>query len=344
MKKYIFLLAAILSPCVVQDTEARELFLGDECCASSTCDGGCASSTCANRASWDVGYASVFLKPYFERDIAFFDANAAGTPGDNATRIYEFDWDLEHSPRVWFGQTGCGGCGWRITYFQFDHETGLSATEDEGDNLEADWDMDEDDIDIYVTSGPNGEPGSIVASNSLRLHVLDFDVFQNVDVGNLELSISGGVRYVQMDRHYVAYETPYGDEYIIGDHGFDGAGPTLRLEGSRPACGSMRIFMNGRGSLLFGQEKLVIRGESATHDYNERPSHGVVLPIFDSQVGLEWQRRLCGKIVSVRAAMEGQAWIGGGGWNFAQGDGGSGWPTEENFGLCGFVLSGEVGY
>ena len=56
-------------------------------------------------------------------------------------------------------------------------------------------------------------------------------------------------------------------------------------------------------------------------------SHGVVLPIVESQVGLEWQRRLCGKIVSVRSAMEGQAWIGGGGWNFAQDDGGSGWPT-----------------
>jgi hypothetical protein len=51
---------------------------------------------------------------------------------------------------------------------QFDHETGLSATTDTG-LLRAEWDMDSDDMDIFADDGPNGEPGSIVASNSLRL-------------------------------------------------------------------------------------------------------------------------------------------------------------------------------
>ena len=63
----------------------------------------------------------------------------------------------------------------------------------------------------------------------LDFDVVDLDIFQNVDVGNLGLSVAGCVRFGHLDHHFFAYERTTDDDTdtLEANHGFDGADPTL---------------------------------------------------------------------------------------------------------------------
>ena len=151
--------------------------------------------------------------------------------------------------------------------------------------------------------------------------------------------MAGGAHFVHMDRQFTATTTG-GNDRIDADIQFDGVGPTLFLEGSRPLLGGLRFIANGRGSLLYGSESWTMNeDESSRNNIVWGPGNDSLLSIIESQVGVSWEWCFAGKVLEVRAAMEGQYWIGGGGWVFDTDDGGAELPTNGNF-----VLSTELAF
>src|SRR5688572_603356 len=92
---------------------------GDSCgsgcgCGTSSC--GCCDPCC--RPAGVIGSAELlFLKPH----------HSMGINGVGGSTVNDFDFDYEIAYRLSAGYQGSDGLGWRIRYFEFDHQAGINV-------------------------------------------------------------------------------------------------------------------------------------------------------------------------------------------------------------------------
>jgi hypothetical protein len=280
-----------------------------------------------------VGVEGGVLTPYFERDILGADENAGGAPGP--LEVLSFDWDAEDAWRGWVGYEWASGLGVSLSHSIVNQSTNFSRAEGAGD-LEVAFDPDSDDADISVN-------GTLNAESKLKLNVTDAEFWQRTSLGNLPVRFGAGLRYAKLDRRYFASETG-GNEFIRFDHEFEGLGPSLNYEAEFPISGGFSLYNSGRAALLFGEHESSYQGESAGNDAGASSNHAVV-PTLDTELGLQWRGRVGNAPGewTLRAGVDGQAWIGGGGWDMYSGDGGAQFPQHAgSFSLLGFIASAEL--
>ena len=49
--------------------------------------------------------------------------------------LFPFDYDYEVTPRVWLGYKSRNGLGWRVNYWEFDHDGATSNSLADGQNI-----------------------------------------------------------------------------------------------------------------------------------------------------------------------------------------------------------------
>ena len=71
--------------------------------------------TAANSGIWFASFESTFLRPHFDRNVAYSVDDGPGNPDyDQEVR---FNWSMEYAPRFNFGWIGGGGTGLLVSYF-----------------------------------------------------------------------------------------------------------------------------------------------------------------------------------------------------------------------------------
>jgi len=216
--------------------------------------GGSGSGACY-RAGWYSGVEAVYVKPYFEEGVA-------------ASPSYDF----EVSPRVWLGYQTSSGLGWRVRYWQFDHD-----------------------------ANPVVDPLDGLERHSLQAQVLDLDVTQFLSFGGFEMTASGGVRYARFKAD--SFDATNGTM----NTDFEGIGPTLALDMRRPLGNRLSLIANGRTSVLFGDTRLQRADDPVFGAFTVTKDDDLVCSL-ETQVGFEYVLFGNGRRLALRALMEGQLW------------------------------------
>lgn len=215
------------------------------------------------------------------------------------------------------------------------HATDLSQLEEAGEQLRANFLAGNDGMTIMVD-------GTLKASNELTLDVTDLEAWQKVKLSRMMVRYGTGLRYAALDRSFRATETG-GDEFIDFDHSFKGAGPSLSYEVEIPVTNGFSLYNSGRGALLFGKHESSYQGEEALEDAGSSENYAM-LPTPDAELGLQW-RGMLGALpgeLTVRAGLEAQAYINGGGWDMFSSNVGAMFPQHAaSFGLHGFNVSAQ---
>jgi hypothetical protein len=315
---------------------------------------------------FEGGAGFYLLKPYFSGNAAFTIKSTTSNPGLSTSQSFsseqDFDYDASFSPLLWLAYRGENGLGGRVRWWHFDQGTSLSAAN-----------SDPTGATEITSAGPRGitlaSPGHLLKAfgigtdrlafdTDLKIDSWDFEVTQAVAAGKWALEFSGGVRYAHLAQDYHAFRFNSGSgtnfnysqdsTVLLSGFNFNGAGPTLSLEGRRPIGETgLALYANGRGSLLFGctnqqADKLtVLAGNNPSGPINSQTfaesaaSLDRVLPVVEVEVGGEYTPQFGpGMRVQpfVRAGLIGQTWFGGGN---ASGPG-------SNLGLLGLSITAGV--
>jgi hypothetical protein len=257
-----------------------------------------------------AGVGIYILRPFFTNNPATTTtgstSNFGGTSSVStfASSASDFRYDYTVSPRLWLGYSGASGLGARVSWWRFD-QTATADTfhQNAGTNF------------TTITAGglsssPFGSTTDFLAvKNRLFLDVWDFDITQRWQGKNGWLLGGGGVRYLHISQSYNAsltetpssFGTTFGGAFHASNN-FDGAGPTLFLEGHRRVGGSgFGVYANARGAVLFGsgrQTSLTLNTFSSsfvpgtTTTFSNlsfvQASHDPVLPVVEGELGVEW--------------------------------------------------------
>lgn len=272
------------------------------------------------------GYEHVFVKPYFSRNIAFWNESAG-----IQSQFSSFDWNTIYSPRVFVGYEAPGGTGIRGRFWLFDADASFVRTESPGDNLGIETNLADNGASIEA-------PGTLVGRHSIQAKVFDLEFTRHGDYRWGQLIASGGLRHATLKQSADWSETG-GLGAIQLRHGFTGFGPTVAAEGSVPLFGSsLSFFAGGRTSLLFGNRSALLSDEVTLRDMI--PDFDGLLPIVEAHVGLDWSSIVLGRKVVLRSALEGQSWFNGGG---ASGGDDEGMPANQiDMGFFGVSLTAII--
>jgi hypothetical protein len=205
------------------------------------------------------------------------------------------------------------------------------------------------DFRFFSTTDP------IVANAKLEMNVWDFEVTDEIRCDKWSLLLSGGIRYAHLNQHYDAID-PLGDSFIQSSHGFNGAGPTLALEGRRH-IGETGLYLYGysRGALLFGDSKqdayagFLTNGVPSGLDGQAHSFQHPVMPVVELELGAGWQRAMGRGVVFVQGGLVAQCWFNAGNssrsnFDINQSDDGDATPKDDNLGLIGFSLKAGVNW
>lgn len=278
---------------------------------------------------WYAGYDSVIVKPYFSRNVAYWDQAAP------ITEVTSFDWDMKYTPRVYLGFEGTDGFGFEIRYWNFHHSTSTSATEGAAQDffIEATLVDAEPEFDFI---------DDVFANHSIRMDVLDFDLTKRIDFCSSWVRGSAGIRYARLDQQGRWTDSFFVPAALQIDYGFEGAGPTLFLEyGHSLFGGNLSAFVNSRGSLLFGQRSGVVLEDFFVVG-DVVPYYDMMMPVVESQLGLDWKTSCLGVDLSMKVALEAQTWFRGGA---ASGGDDEGLPADQiDLGLFGLSFATVLYY
>jgi hypothetical protein len=258
------------------------------------------------------GLGIYILRPFFGNNPATTTtgstSNFGGTSSVStfASSTSDFRYDYTVSPRLWLGYSGASGLGARLSWWRFDQTASADTFhQNPGFNFST------------ITAGglsssPFGSTTDFLAvKNRLFLDVWDFDLTQRWQGKNGWLLGGGGVRYLHISQSYNAAlaETPssFGTTFGGAFHAsndFDGAGPTLFLEGHRRVGGSgFGVYASARGAVLFGsgrQTSFTLNTFSSSFSGNTfsfsnatfvQASRDPVLPVVEGELGVEWSRQ-----------------------------------------------------
>lgn len=278
-----------------------------------------------------VGAKALYLTPYFDSDIVAGDKSVGA---NDSLEVFSFDWHGDGAYRVWSGYETASGFGISLAHMGLNQATDFSRAEGTGE-LEVQFDLGADDADIRVD-------GTLNADNKLKLNVTDLETWQKIQHARLLLRYGAGLRYASLDRSFHATETG-GDQFVKFNHRFKGFGPSLSYEAEVPIAKGFSLYNSGRGALLFGKHESRYRGQQVAFDSGFYDNYAM-LPTLDAELGLQWRGKL-GSLpgeLTVRAGLEAQAYINGGGWDMYHEDFGALFPQHAgSFGLHGFGLNAQ---
>jgi hypothetical protein len=263
-----------------------------------------------------AGVGIYILRPFFANNPATtttgssFNFGGTSSVSTTAAITNDFRYDYTVSPRLWLGYSGASGLGARVSWWRFDQ----TAT--------ADTFHQNTDFTHFTTiqaGGLSSTPPAfgeitdfLAVKNRLFLDVWDFDLTQRWQGKNGWLLGGGGVRYLHISQSYNASLTetpsPFGTTFggaFHASNNFDGAGPTLFLEGHRLLGRSgFGVYASARGAVLFGsgrQTSLTLNtfsntfvpGTTSTFSNVSfvQASHDPVLPVVEGELGVEWSRQ-----------------------------------------------------
>jgi hypothetical protein len=265
-----------------------------------------------------AGFEWVIVKPHFDRVASTLGESLREADDDDDVLVTLPEtqvgptFDMSSSPRFWIGFAGQEGFGGRFRYWKFDQSSDTASFTLNGEEAQ------DDPSEASPTEYKAG----------LLVEAIDLEFLQQGDVGRILLTGSAGVR-----RGRVRYDTetkvtqPFAPggrgtdgsiDILLGESDFRGWGPTVALEAKRPFGGGLlALFVNGRGSLLYGhtQGKVTM---GLTNDplaspptFSRALEDNDVVYVLETQIGAEVARETNrGSRLFLRIALEAQFWGG----------------------------------
>ncbi|MCL4204120.1 MAG: hypothetical protein KJ000_16680 [Pirellulaceae bacterium] len=248
---------------------------------------------------WYAGVELVMVKPYWEDEV---DTLINVLDPQEGTFALDPQYNCSLSPRIYVGHRDCTGFGGRVRYWYYDEAAKTLVVTDP---------------DIQRTA---------ILNASLNVQALDMEATKLLGDGLFSLEFGGGVRY---GRTQVEASLEFDEDPPFGNLGvatFEGVGPTVFAEARHQLrhFKHLSVVGNLRGSVLFGksnfssidtlfQEELINEGKDD------------LVPILESQIGIEYARNVGHGRLAARALMEGQWWgIATPGASFSRDLGGAG--------------------
>ena len=307
---------------LIQDPAIEEVawfdYQDDPCCGD-VCDVAC--GTCVNRCGKACiygGFEAVMIKPRFESNLAFNVLEGDGSTVRNFNDV-DFDYDLEFTPRAFFGWRHQDGVGLRATWWLFDHEAATATASPADNSFGRISHPTFGSVDISI----NDPDHTFSANSALDAYAIDLEATKMATFCSWDLGVGCGVRYAYTEQYYRA-QSRNDANVLTGQidyrHLLEGIGPTISLEAFRPIAGQISIFGKARGSVLFGDgESSLTAGEDLDLanplTTTQTSSRDDLLSIAEIQLGFRWiaaQKRSQSLRPFLSFAMEGQVWNGAG--------------------------------
>jgi hypothetical protein len=306
----------------------------------------------------EVGF--MILTPKWKDNPAFFVSSFDDDLDLDRADQKDFNFHQQFVPKLSLGFAGAGGLGARLNWWGFASSRTESFTiPDPNDDSIAVFPVApleiQEDVTLLAFS-----PGEVVNAHAkLRMDVWDFEAIDQFRAGNWSLLGSLGVRYAHISQRYDADVISVGGEGNADDgsirsgHNFNGAGPTISLDGRR-ALGSSSLFLygNGRASILFGEAKQDAHFFLFNNEFDDTfvsqntMEANAVISATELELGLGFARDTGRFQLSAKAGFVGQIWYEAGNSSRATGDEGEhlSAPQDNNLGLVGWTLNFGIGY
>lgn len=243
----------------------------------------CVNEQPAAKGGWYASAGVMYLKQTGSRDVAYGTNNYSGIDVDGQTTllsssISEFDHEYRWAGRVEVGVKDCSGFGLRARYFQFNDSNTISLIDASGQQSTPDFpgvSYNEITGTKFLTANPLGvgfgtigtetSPSSFIVDRSLNMRALDLDVTSDNRLGSLELTWSAGIRWMQIDQTYNAYESILDTttfefpivlpvkQALTSGHTLNAWGPTVGVEGRYPILSSLKAYGSGRFGILYAE-------------------------------------------------------------------------------------------
>lgn len=276
-----------------------------------------------------AGAEWTYLKPHFDHGVTQLVSSVFGVV-DGGGVITFFDeltvddvpWNYKSAPRLWAGIENSEGFGGRIVWWYFDHTTGPQTL-----------------LDFPVVDM------SALGQQDIRAYTLDVEFTQRTNFRNWSLLGSAGIRYAEITTEQsILFFDSFFDASSDFRSKMSGVGPSLGLQVSRPVLGGLSLFMQGRGSLIYGngreQANLdVLWLGIVDEELIVNSSRDDLMAIAEFRIGGEWIRPMeNGNTLFLRSTFETQYWSG------AVKDNNAFNYTTDDIGFLGFTLGAGVGY
>jgi len=237
---------------------------------------------------WFAGAELAILKPHFGNGVYNMPGLRPWT-----------DFNYNGTPRIHVGLRSADGLGLQASYWSFDQWSEPTVSRD-------------DTVSQYRILG-------------LNVQALDTEVTKAFFLCGIHGSLGAGLRYGKVEAASV-YKVRYAgqDPYAFSDvfnRDIEAMGPTIVLD-VRHRIGDTRLAIIGnvRSSVLFGGQKWQVTqttdlpGEGQANRRVERlpgSNEDRLLPVLESQIGLEWRIPVGSDYAYLRCTIEGQWWGNG---------------------------------
>lgn len=276
-----------------------------------------------------AGVEAVLVKPYYEDEIDTVRTIVI-EPGEIIDMEIQLDPDYDEtvSPRVFVGYRWCNGLGIRARYWVYDQNSNpLTAVDDFGQ--------------VLLTE---------TLASDLYVAALDLEATKLLYGDQFQVEFSGGIRYgkVETNGHMILETELVGgggfSQSTFGNTDFEGIGPTASLEGRHVICNSrFSLVGNLRASVLFGETRFLRGMQTSEMEPGQNPPErnqgsDDVVPVLESQVGLEYSHALHRGCLCARVLMEAQ-W-----WGAATAGGGFAAELDEQIARDQFTTDRDLGF
>jgi hypothetical protein len=278
------------------------------------------------------GAGFYFIQPVFSSNPAFFQTrittNAAGTASGTQTDTVDFNWNFQTAPRFWLGYVLNDAWMVRARYWQFaESSQGINLLHgaDQPNVLTAVGTVGQ--LPFTATPLPAGAPAdAITLASGLRLNVYDLEMAYSVETGHWWLQCSAGLRYAQLQQYYNASLFNPGNAALgfaaaarqqLEHSWFHGGGPALSGQAFYLLGCGFSLYVDGRGSLLFGRTQYgaaqnFTGGAPPEQSFTASSARDAFLPIGELELGVGWSIDLGRTHWLLKTGFLGQVWWDGG--------------------------------
>lgn len=290
----------------------------------------------------EMGGGVYILKPRWNNNAAYATNSVNGT---NLTNSFpEFSYNPELASSAWVGVTNQKGLGVRFRMMNFDQkaETLNASVANANSSI--------------ITADPLGL-GAVVLNNvgdsatfesGLAISAWDLEMAQQIGIGHLLGTMTGGVRYSHSSQDYIVSTQQLGGitDSLVSGHNFNGIGPLVGMELRYPyegRYGCISAFGKARGGLLFGDTKQSVQnqqfdaGGTLTDNDTATRSGESVLPVTDIEFGMELGRNIHIAYFFFESSVFAQTWYGIG--NSTTSSGVTDASSNDNLGLVGVKMA-----
>lgn len=277
---------------------------------SATCD------RCPTYRGIMVGGGVYLLQPRFDNNMAFGIQGTAnrsagpippGNPGIRVTQRVEIEHELTAAPEVWIGYRHESGFGGRFRYWSFREGTDQIVNGGAGP-INSTMLFSAAPLGLSLVNGTQ----VMAATSKLQLQVYDAEAQYNARAAGWNMLFSGGVRFAQIDQSYNAFVPQTGNNTLLSNNDFRGAGPTLAVELRHPLGATpLNLYGLARGSLVFGTG----RQDASLPDQNivALDQRDMAVSVGELELGLEYDRCIGRSRIFGQVAVVGQNWSAPGG-------------------------------